>query len=1234
MSLQYHRSASGGGGKPAAVDWELFEETLARVDPCFSDPRFDSLKHVLTVLSSSNAEQEVAELREQRAAIEEMVDAVVEGYHAGFNKSIHNYSLILRLFTESRLQLESLRRSLEAAKRRLSAQSRHMVSQYQRDLQLSDTLRLLDDIQGCTEVPARVQRLEESKEWPMAVSVLLDGCNKLAREELQAVGALRELAEEMGRRRAGLQASLVAELEARVYRLDAGSAAAGGLAGGSSSAAGGGEAGGDGGGRPPVPRLMLSSPSFQRRSSSNDNEYSSSAGNLSARGGLPPRPPGGPAALARVDSWGREGGMVAAASAGGDALGSLASLPRRPVHRRAQTLGGLMPSGAGLTAVDGHLVDTELPLTTLVDCVAQLGGLHEAQAALRRRMPRQLAAVISRALDSFPASQRLPPGQYAQEQQRSGGAAGAAGPGDDISVPPAVAGAAQALLEHVLGACQQVFQQATRLLHMLSLARVPKASSGLELLLRQAAAQQRHQQQLAGGDAAGAAGAAPVPTGPPSAETTRAEVAAAWECMQVECQRLLADILGVVPPQRAQRGEEQGDVPLAGWLASVSGQLDAPAAAAAAAAADSGMLAFSLEHEVEGLLAGPDAAAGDGDGGSLDAAAAAAAAADARERIRAIMGGHPGGPALVAALYRPVLQFSEAAERHVSSLVGAGGNEPAGRMAALLAMPWRNEPAAAERSLLRGYVESFLRMEFLPAVYVSARARCSAALEDADAFKPRSRLRAPYQLGSGAEGRPVLPAALAAERMVEELLGWAAQVPPFATHLTGVVENVLGRVVDAFEAQVASVLGGSAAGRLASSLPMVQLMVKEPAAALLGSPVAFFVGRNTEAMESFVSSVIAAGFGANDESVECEILQRLMTERPVAPASLLAAGGDVGRLASLAALSDSLDYVADVIHRCTGSGGSSQALGSGATSPAGALGRRTDRRSSESSGGGSGAATPLAAEASQQQGAAVGTSGGSATGATWQQQLGSRFKAWRRSAAGEGALSEGLAHLADRYRALAGQCARALRLDLLLLVLHHLQQLPRSSYVCQSEEEAREVDECVAALARLVGRLDDGLEPYLPPHKRSYAFSSLAPAAARMAVWLLPDIPALNHLGVQRMCRMLASLQPALSGVGTTGTGSFRPEAARAFDRAKLYYTLLTYSAEGLVATVAEKPHRFSGPEYLALLAANVVERPVTVEHRQQLQRVLTEAGRLAKPAGKAALQGALAKAVKTFQRE
>lgn len=218
-----------------------------------------------------------------------------------------------------------------------------------------------------------------------------------------------------------------------------------------------------------------------------------------------------------------------------------------------------------------------------------------------------------------------------------------------------------------------------------------------------------------------------------------------------------------------------------------------------------------------------------------------------------------------------------------------------------------------------------------------------------------------------------------------------------------------------------------------------------------------------------MSSVIAAGFGANDEGVEREVLRRLLGERPVHARALLAEGGDVGRLAALAALSDSLDYVADVIHRCTGSGGGpSGGRGGGGGAP---LPPRAERHSTDGSGsgGGSGAATPLAGEAS---GAGVAGSGGSGSGATWQQQLGSRFRTWRRTGGGEaGGLTEGLSHLADRHRALAGQCARALRLDLLLLVLHHLQQLPASSYVCESEEEAREVDECVAALNRCVWRL-------------------------------------------------------------------------------------------------------------------------------------------------------------------
>ena len=61
-------------------------------------------------------------------------------------------------------------------------------------------------------------------------------------------------------------------------------------------------------------------------------------------------------------------------------------------------------------------------------------------------------------------------------------------------------------------------------------------------------------------------------------------------------------------------------------------------------------------------------------------------------------------------------------------------------------------------------------------------------LEDPEAFQPRGRLRAGAGAGPGegeAGDRPLLPAALAADRMLSSLLLWAAHLAPFATHLVG-----------------------------------------------------------------------------------------------------------------------------------------------------------------------------------------------------------------------------------------------------------------------------------------------------------------------------------------------------------------------------------------------------------------------------------------------------------------
>ena len=41
---------------------------------------------------------QLLQLRAQHERVENLVDDVVQGYHSGFNKAIHNYSRILDLF--------------------------------------------------------------------------------------------------------------------------------------------------------------------------------------------------------------------------------------------------------------------------------------------------------------------------------------------------------------------------------------------------------------------------------------------------------------------------------------------------------------------------------------------------------------------------------------------------------------------------------------------------------------------------------------------------------------------------------------------------------------------------------------------------------------------------------------------------------------------------------------------------------------------------------------------------------------------------------------------------------------------------------------------------------------------------------------------------------------------------------------------------------------------------------
>lgn len=73
---------------------QYLREELARIEVTWVAPRFDSLPHVVHILTSKDREGEVQILKDQNDIIEDVVDEVVHAYHSGFNKAIQNYSQV------------------------------------------------------------------------------------------------------------------------------------------------------------------------------------------------------------------------------------------------------------------------------------------------------------------------------------------------------------------------------------------------------------------------------------------------------------------------------------------------------------------------------------------------------------------------------------------------------------------------------------------------------------------------------------------------------------------------------------------------------------------------------------------------------------------------------------------------------------------------------------------------------------------------------------------------------------------------------------------------------------------------------------------------------------------------------------------------------------------------------------------------------------------------------------
>ncbi|KAF9625141.1 hypothetical protein IFM89_019355 [Coptis chinensis] len=205
-------------GLPVSSDKSYLREDLLRIDESWATTtRFDSLPHVVHILTSKDREGEISLLKDQSDIVEEVVDQVVHAYHTGFNRAIQNYSQILRLFSESAESIAVLKVDLAEAKKLLGARNKQLHQLWYRSVTLRHIISLLDQIEGIAKVPARIEKLIAEKQFYAAVQLHVQSTLMLKREGLQAVGALQDVRSELTKLRGILFYKVLEDLHSHLY---------------------------------------------------------------------------------------------------------------------------------------------------------------------------------------------------------------------------------------------------------------------------------------------------------------------------------------------------------------------------------------------------------------------------------------------------------------------------------------------------------------------------------------------------------------------------------------------------------------------------------------------------------------------------------------------------------------------------------------------------------------------------------------------------------------------------------------------------------------------------------------------------------------------------------------------------------------------------------------------------------------------------------------------------------
>eukprot|EP00257_Ricinus_communis_P003816 XP_002516393.2 exocyst complex component SEC8 [Ricinus communis] len=841
-------------GLPVPPDREYLRAEISRIDESWAAARFDSLPHVVHILTSKDREAEAQVLKEQSDVVEEVVDEVVHAYHSGFNKAIQNYSQILRLFSESTESIATLKVDLAEAKKRLGARSKQLHQLWYRSVTLRHIISLLDQIEGIAKVPSRIEKLIAEKQFYAAVQLHVQSALMLEREGLQTVGALQDVRSELAKLRGILFYKILEDLHLHLYNKGEYSSVVSSLD----------ERDDELPTTTAVAFTMSNSQSLSRRTRlmKGDNH-------------------------GFVDGSYRPGSVDGGSSFDGhDEEGNLDMHDEANLDGQAATMRVIGGDG---NAKDMKILARQLPswlsnstpdefieaikksdaplhvkyLQTLVECLCMLGKVAAAGAIICQRLRPTIHDIITSKIKAHAehvnssrssicqASQTVTTGLHfvkgqlesyqLPKQKRQNGISLAA---TLLSVSPvspvmAPAGKAQAaakeLLDSILDTVVQIFENHVVVGELLE----SKSAQSADMNTPRSVTIDV--------------------TWNPDSEASQAtggySIGFSLTVLQSECQQLICEILRATP--------EAASADAAVQTARLASKF--PSKEKKDGSEDGLTFAFrftdasiSIPNQGADLIRqgwtrkGPNV---------LQEGYGSAAVLPEQ------------GIYLAASVYRPVLQFTDKVASMLPKKYSQLGNDG-----------------------LLAFVENFVKDHFLPTMFVDYRKGVQQAISSPAAFRPRAHTTATYT-PSIEKGRPVLQGLLAIDFLAKEVLGWAQAMPKFSGDLVKYVQTFLERTYERCRTSYMEAVLEKQSYMLIGRHDIEKLMRLDPASSCLPNPL----GK---------SNVVNDASAATE--IESELGELFLNLRPIKQENLIR---DDNKLILLASLSDSLEYVADSIER-------------------------------------------------------------------------------------------------------------------------------------------------------------------------------------------------------------------------------------------------------------------------------------------------------------------------------